>query len=91
MNDCSDENCVFFCFTWIMSISESFYKLNQIQQKQGLKLGNIGKFKEILYVKYLYYLLKNSMKHENENKYKIFGTFQKVNYIFVFLQENYFK
>ena len=35
--------------------------------------------------------LKNSIKNENESKYNIFGTFQKVNYIFVFLQQNYFK
>ena len=70
-----------------MSVSESFCKLNQIQQKQGLKLRrNIGKFELILYIKYFYYHLKNSIKNENENKYKIFGTFQKVNYIFVFLQ-----
>ena len=69
-----------------MSISESFYKLNQIQQKQGLKLGrNIGKFEKILYIKSLHYHLKNSINNENENKYKIFGTFQKVKYIFAFL------
>ena len=87
MNDFSDEDSVFICFTWIMSISESFYKLNQIQQKQGLKLGrNIGKFEKILYIKYLHYHLKNSIKNENENKYKIFGAFEKVNYIFVFIQ-----
>ena len=35
--------------------------------------------------------LKNSIKNENECEYKIFGTFQRVNYIFVFLQQNCFK
>ena len=81
----SQKRTVFSFVSHEISISESFYKLNQIQQKQGLKLGgNIGKFEEILYIKYLPYHLKNSVKNENENKYKIFGTFQKVN-IFVFL------
>ena len=34
---------------------------------------------------------KNSIRNENESKYNIFGTFLKVNYIFLFLQQNYFK
>ena len=33
----------------------------------------------------------NENENENESKYNIFGTFQKVNYIVVFLQQNYFK
>ena len=37
------------------------------------------------------YQLRNPIKNENKSKYKIFGTFEKVNYIFVFLQQNYFK
>ena len=33
--------------------------------------------------------LKNSIKNENECEYNIFGTFQRVNYIFVFQQQKF--
>ena len=43
-----------------------------MQQKQHYKLErNIGKFEQILYIKYLYYRLKNSIKNENESKHEV--------------------